>query len=464
MNPLSIAALPFAPPSPWQGRRVFAHYFQTFPLSIDNKASAVDYYNVQFLTPTGESGKHVAYGGFLRQRPLAVPTLAAPGDFKGRNMFWEVSMAIARGITGFCYDVLSVADGLTGNLPRMLAAAAAVDGRFKIVPMLDMVSLGAGATPGVCASVVVACAQSPASYRLADGRLVFSAYNAQLQPLVWWQSLIGLLNSQGINVAFLPVLPSSGQTPGSLLPATWACGGWGTATPGPSAALTAAPAHAAGIQYMLPVGAQQCRPKANAFWEASNTLAFRNAWQAAIATGADLIQCVTWSDFSESSQVSPCTDATLNPSIGTGFYDLTAYYASWFAYSAPPTITQDVLYWCHRRMPVGAAHSGQVNGMTAVLAGGGPGEDNIEVLAFLTAPGVVKINGAQMNCAAGVTSVKTPLVAGVPVFTLQRNGSNVFSSPGPLTIYGAQGQPSGLLDLTYWSGSVTKAGPTAYAW
>lgn len=469
MNPLSIAALPFAPPSPWQGRRVFAHYFQTFPLSVDNKPAAVDYYNVQFLTPGGESGKHVAYGGFLRQRPLAVPPLATPalvggGDYRAANMQREVQMAIARGITGFCYDVLSIADGLTGNLPRMLAAASAVDGRFAVVPMLDMVSLGAAATPGVCASVVVACAQSPASYRLADGRLVFSAYNAQLQPLAWWQSLIGLLNAQGINVAFLPVLPSSGQTPGSLLPATWAVGGWGTATPGPSAALTAAPAHAAGIQYMLPVGAQQCRPKANAFWEASNTLAFRNAWQAAIATGADLIQCVTWSDFSESSQVSPCTDATLYPSMGTGFYDLTAYYASWFAYSAPPTITQDVLYWCHRRMPVGAAHSGQVNGMAAVLAGGGPGEDNIEVLAFLTAPGVVKINGAQMNCGAGVTSVKTPLVAGVPVFALQRNGSNVFSAPGAVQIYGAQGSPTGLLDLTYWSGSVTKAGPTAYAW
>lgn len=444
-------------------RRVFAHYFCTFPLSIDNKPAASDYYNLQFLTTTGENGKHVAYGGYLRQRPLPVPPAAAGVDFKSANMQLEVQMAIARGITGFCFDVLTLADGLTGRLPAMLTAAAAVDGRFKIMPMLDMSSLGSAITATQAASVIGLAATSAATLRHADGRLIFAAYNAQLQTLAWWQTMIALLNIQNISVAFIPILPSSGQTPGPLAPASYGVGGWGTNTPGPSAALTAAPAHGVGVIYMLPVGPQQCRPKASIFWEASNSVSFRNAWTAAIATGADLIQCVTWSDFSESSQVCPYTDATLNPSIGTGFYDLTAYYATWFATGIQPPITQDVLYWFHRRMTASAAHPNQVNGMTPVLAGGPPEEDNIEVVAFLTAPGTVLINATPFACAAGITSVKVPLAAGIPRFTLQRNGSNVFSAAGPLQIYGPAGLPSGLLDMTYWNGSITAAGLTSYA-
>jgi hypothetical protein len=436
MNPLSVAALPFAPPSPFAGKRVFAHYFETFPLSIDNKPAPSDYYTTQFLTPTGENGKHVAYGGFLRQRPLQMPPAASGVDFKAQNMAREVSLAIARGITGFCYDILSLGDGLTGNLPKLLTAAAMVDGRFKIIPMFDMVSLGSAVTPSAVASVMaMPVSVSPAAYRLADGRLVMAAYNAQSQTLAWWQSLISQLNNAGINVAFLPVLPSSGQTPGALLPASWGVGGWGTATPGPSAALTAAPAHAAGVAYMLPVGIQQCRPKDSLFWEAGNSAAFRAAWAAAITTGADCVQCVTWSDYSESSQVAPSTDATLNPSIGTGFYDMTAYYAAWFASGVQPVITQDVLYWIHRRMTAAAPHPGQAQGMSPVLAGGTPEEDHIEVVSFLTQPGTVVINGSAFQCPAGISSSKAALTPGFPKFALQRNGSNVFSATGPVQIY-----------------------------
>ena len=67
MTPFSTSALPFAMPSPWgKSRQVFAHYFGVFPLSIDNKPADSDYYKTQFLTPTGENNKHLAYGGFLR--------------------------------------------------------------------------------------------------------------------------------------------------------------------------------------------------------------------------------------------------------------------------------------------------------------------------------------------------------------------------------------------------------------
>src|SRR5471030_190902 len=47
-------------------KRVFAHYFHPFPVSIDNAAPANDYYNKEYLSPTGESSKFAKQGGFLR--------------------------------------------------------------------------------------------------------------------------------------------------------------------------------------------------------------------------------------------------------------------------------------------------------------------------------------------------------------------------------------------------------------
>jgi hypothetical protein len=85
-------------------KKVFAHYFYMFPLSIDNKPSAQDYYNVQYVSKSGESGKWAPQGGFLRQRPLGVPVNPDP-NWRLLNMESEVRMAIARGITGFTIDV-----------------------------------------------------------------------------------------------------------------------------------------------------------------------------------------------------------------------------------------------------------------------------------------------------------------------------------------------------------------------
>ncbi|MDP9416414.1 MAG: hypothetical protein M3P48_00915, partial [Actinomycetota bacterium] len=54
-------------------RLVFAHYMPSLPISLDNQDPSTDYYARNFLTPTGEGGKHVAYGGYLRDRPMPRP-------------------------------------------------------------------------------------------------------------------------------------------------------------------------------------------------------------------------------------------------------------------------------------------------------------------------------------------------------------------------------------------------------
>jgi hypothetical protein len=171
------------------------------------------------------------------------------------------------------------------------------------------------------------------------------------------------------------------------------------------------------------------------------------------------VQLVTWSDFSESSQIEPYTDATLRTDIGTGFYNLNAYYAAWFLSGKQPPITHDVLYYFYRREPTGAASPAQSKPNKIVNSSP---EDNIELVAFLTAPGELKITIAGrtevQNAPAGITSFKVHTAPGTPIFSLSRGGSEVFSFSGPIQIFGPGGLPSGVIDMTYWGGSASRRG------
>jgi hypothetical protein len=440
-------------------KRVFAHYFYPFPLSIDDKPSATDYYNTEYLTPTGESDKHLDAGGFLRARPLPVP-VDSSATWPLDNMEKEVQMAIAAGITGFTVDVLGANQWDAGSqVQNLLLAAAAVDSRFKVVVMPDLSALGT--SQPVVQETIASVASSPAAYHLPDGRLVATSFNASLGSLSFWSSILGDLSDAGVDVAFVPTFLGDGFDT-TYAPVCYGYGSWGTATPGAEAGEEGKPAgaHDGGQIYMMPELTQQYRPYAFSFWEAYNSLAFRDGWGSAIDGGTDWVQVVTWSDFSESGEIEPYTDATLAPDIGTGFYDLNAYYASWFLLGQPPTIDHDVLYYFYRREPVAAAAPAQSPPTTAVLAGGTPGVDQIELLAFLVAPGTLSINGQVFTQAApaGLTSFTTPLQPGTPQFALLRDGGPVITFDGGIQIYGDAGLPAGTLDLTYWSGSASSAG------
>ena len=63
-------------------KKVFAHYFSQFPISIDDRDPANDYYQKGYLHPDGENGKHRAYGHFINQRPIPAFPAASP---TGRN-------------------------------------------------------------------------------------------------------------------------------------------------------------------------------------------------------------------------------------------------------------------------------------------------------------------------------------------------------------------------------------------
>jgi hypothetical protein len=442
-------------------KKVFAHYFYPFPVSIDNAASANDYYNGEYLNSHGESGKWLRQGGFLRQRPLGVNP-SANTRWQQLNMESEVRRAIARGITGFTIDIMSVSEATDNNraLHLMLAAAHTVDPRFKILVMPDISVLKSDLDSVV--KIIAAVADSPAAYRLSDGRLVVSAFDAGLNLPSWWETVIGRLNIQGIKIAFVPTFLGWTHDADAFAAFSYGYGDWGTATAASGRAMVGDPKivhDTYGKIFMMPVDPQQYRPKDFLFWEAGNSAAFRNAWMSSINGDADWVQLVTWNDFSESSEVAPYTDATLKRDIGTGYYDLTGFYATWFLTGTQPVITHDVLYYFYRRETTNTA--GPAQGQKAYIATG-VAEDDIELLALLPSAGdlTITIGGKSYtkSAAAGVTSFKVPSQPGSPVFMLARNGVEVFSFTGGVQIYGSSGIPSGVLDLTYWSGSAAKSG------
>jgi Glycosyl hydrolase family 71 len=442
-------------------KKVFAHYLASFPLSIDNQAPANDYYNRQYLTKNGESNKWAAQGGYLRARPLGVnPGVTA--KYQQLNLETEIRTAIARGITGFTFDIMTVSEVTNSKSPLnlMLAAAAAVDSRFKIIAMPDITALGNNAAAVM--EIVEAIAKSPAAYHLSDGRLVISAFDASLDSAGWWASVLAQLTAKGIKTAFVPTFLNWTLSAEVFAPFSYGFADWGGAT---SAISNEMEGDSSIVHkefdkiFMMPADPQQFRPKNFQFWEAGNSAAFRSAWQASISGDADWVQMVTWNDFSESSQIEPATDTTLNRTIGTGFYNLTGYYAAWFVTGHEPQITHDVLYWFYRREPTAAKQTAQAKSDHIYS---GTADDQIEVIAFLTSPGTLKVTfGGHTyteNAKAGMVSFKVPTGAGTPNFTLSRNGSEVFSFNGGIQIYGPSGLPSGTQDLTYWSGSASKTG------
>lgn len=441
-------------------RKVFAHYFNRFPLSLDNKESSEDYYATEFLSPKGEHNKWLAQGGFLRSRPLPVP-IGPANRYVVENLKKEVRLALSRGITGFTFDILSMGDITPGSfLPNMLEAASEVDPRFAIVLMPDMASFG----PDVEAVINIAKSlyNNQGLFRLPDKRLVIAPFLAEAVAPEAWESMKTELTKHHIKIAFLPTFLnpkyiSRYRSVGDGF------GTFGTPLPSQGAAIKAGirESHELGKGFMAGISGQGYRPKEYRFWESEGSLAYRNSWLGAIEGGADWVQLTTWNDFSESTQIIPYTDGS--GSVGTGYFNLTGFYAAWFLTGQRPTITHDVLYYFYRRHSTGvpAPKAGEQSRSAHFWQ---PGKDNVELVGFLKEPGILSISvGGKIDrksVGSGVQSFSVPLASGRPRFSLQRSGGTVISFEGTPEIVSEA--PGGYADLTLWSGSASSEG-TCYS-
>jgi Glycosyl hydrolase family 71 len=441
-------------------RKVFAHYFNPLPLSMDNKKADKDYYALQYLSPSGENNKWLPNGGYLRSRPLPVP-IHASWHYVVENLKKEIELALSRGIGGFTYDILSLDDiKPRGPLADMLQAAAEVDPRFKIVLMPDMSALGPDA--GKVLAAVRALYHDEGLLHSPDGRLVVSPFLSESVPASAWEAALLEARKDGYDISFVPsFLSLKSEYAEHYANISDGLGTFGTPLPGEGEKIAAATSltHKAGKIYMAGISPQGYRPKEYVFWESEGSLAYRNSWMGAIAGNADWVQLTTWNDFGESTQVEPYTD--LNGSPGTGYFNLTGYYTAWFLNHSEPTITHDVLYYFYRKEPTNAA-APRAGKRTLPVHFYIPGRNMIEILGFLTAPGTLKVsigaNHYAKDVGAGIQSFAVPLGAGTPRFSLLRGGSTPISFEGTPAIVDERGLPSGYADLTYWSGSASAAG------
>ncbi len=435
---MSSGVLPFDVPAsvtPFgTSKLAFAHYFTPFLIS-DNKPVASDYYTTQWLTPNGESGKHAAYGGFLRDRPIPRAPLAA-SNYQSIDMQTDVKEAIAGGLDGFTMDILSASPS-SYNYTRdfmMLDAAAAANPKFKILIMPDMSALRAVDNAGI-AALIAKLAAKPAAFRLADGRLVVSPFLAEAHPASWWTTTFGILKNQyGISVAFVPCFLNFRSNAVSFAPISYGFSNWGNRSPAGQAndVSDANYAHSLGKIWMAPVSVQDERPNQGIYDEADNTENLRDSWTAAINGNADWVQIPTWNDYSEGAQLAPTVRH------GYTYLDLSTYYDVWWKTGAAPTIVRDALYVTHRTQMYQATPSFPETKLMKLRGGSSPARNDVEVLSMLTAPATVTVNigntSYSYTAPAGTSTKLFPLGYGTVSAQAARAGTTISSVTTPLPV------------------------------
>ncbi len=206
-NNTAAPHLPFAMPSKAKlgdsKKKVFAHFFYPFPVSIDNKPPDNDYYAKGYLAPEGENNKHIKYGGYLRQRPL--PRAPITGErWDLQDMMREVQLASDAGLDGFCIDILGTKDGRCPKLDMLLEATQKVAPTFKIMLMPDM-HAEFKTKPENFISVLEGVRDNPAIFRTDDGRIVVSPWCPAKGTAGWWKDLKDSMASKGVRIYLAPV-------------------------------------------------------------------------------------------------------------------------------------------------------------------------------------------------------------------------------------------------------------------
>lgn len=419
------------PPAPVEsnGKKVFAHYFPPYPISLDNQPGDSDYYARNYLTINGESGKHSAYGGLLRDRPLPRQPLA--GDYQLADLTTEVNQAADAGIDGFTVDILSFAGRNWDITTKLMTAAQQSKRDFVITPNLDMTSSSGKSAVSVIAPKLAELYKSGSAYRLADGSYVLSSFKAEAQSPVWWKSLMETMEkTYGYKISLISVFLDSGPANmAAYAPISYALGDWGIRDADGSIARPnrAAVAHDLGVKWMAGVAIQDARPNQGVYAEANNTENFRTNWSRAISDSADLVQLVTWNDYSESTSIAPSV------AHGTTFLNISHFYSTKFKSKTNPEIANDSVYLTHRIQRANSVPFGQPRVMKPTLGGAKTApRDTIEVLTMLTVAADIKVmvgtKAYTYQAPAGVSSRTFPLDRGIISVLETRDGKTIASA------------------------------------
>lgn len=423
------AALPAATAPAGAERLVFAHYFTPYPLSPDNAPAQEDYYTREYLDPDGEDGRHAAYGGLLRDRPVPVPP-GPDASWELANHMTEIRQAQAAGIDGFTANMLAVEGVYADRVASLVRAADELDTGFRIVLMPDAAVLDPEDGDELVDLVGELLAHD-SLHRLDDGRLVVAPFHPERFGADWWAGWMADVRDElGVEVALVPCFLDYRASIDDFAPISHGVSRWGDRSPAGSAdgLAYARDARERGLRWMQPVSVQDVRPAQGVFDEAGNTEQLRLTVEQAVGSRAEWVQLITWNDYAEGTQIAPSVHH------GTALLDAVAVLLQEYRTGRPPTITRDVLVVSHRVHASDAVPARQPE-LAELREGSSPVRDEVEVLAFLTAPAEVTVRSGgsetRERLPAGVSTTRAPLAPGAVGAVAVRGGAVVASVASP---------------------------------
>lgn len=447
--------LPFSQPSlsalRSSSRLVFAHWHQ-FPLSRDNADPRSDVYHSYVV-----GGRPAGQDKEARLRPLGRPVRTGD-DWKVQDAKADILQAQAIGIDAFLMNFGGDIKNPWGypTYVNYLKAAKALGTGFKIGPNVDCANGTAGLGSGTTiANNILRFLEEGGELKNATqwrqgGRFVFGSFNTFNCSARFWADLKARLKAGGLGDTFFISVALGGSYRADYDSVVDAWSDWGRKDPASAGRVNYAELYAgAGDE---PIVASISHGDARIFmerpsiaYESEGSATLRLNWERAIATGADWAQLVTWNDIGEHAVFYP------NTAEQFAFYDLTAYYISWFKTGRAPTINKDALYYFHRKGPV----------PPDIEIRAGSWKNQVELLAFLTAPGTLEIitssGTTREEVPAGMHTLRAPLPSsGTPRFRLVRANKVVVELTSAFPI-----APSIRRDCIYRAGGSLRAAPGA---
>lgn len=443
---------PALPPLPQRKRLTLSHW-HFFPLSIDNKPQIHDYYTRQFMAENGEGGKHAAYGGFLRDRPIPMNVIPLREWWVAAAKM-DIAFAEAAGVDAFQFNIPTFDPklGYTRKISYLLTAIEQENSAFRIVPNLECASMSSSIPASDVVAGLKPLLEHPGALKMPDGRPMLSCFAYDAWSAARWTEVLRGLETAGVPVYFAPMLldPSKG-TP-DLIRLVDMIGWWAGNYPDgvQDVRRLADMARSVGKAVLYPIWTQDCRAKSGIFAEARNTEVFRSGWEQAISMDPECVDILTWNDYSESSE--------LRPSLGTQylFADLNRYYSDWYRNGHQPTIVRDVLYYCHRRDFTDASR-GVMPGRAMRLKFGRAAANDVEAIAFAAAAGTLELRNdlgtTRQDIQAGIRTLRAPLAPGQQHFRLLRGGKDILAVDSPFEVRNQWVWQ----DLVYRGGSSSRA-------
>lgn len=177
------------------------------------------------------------------------------------------------------------------------------------------------------------------------------------------------------------------------------------------------------------------------YYETQGGIGTEVQWRSIIESQPEWVEIVTWSDFQESSYISPIVNPgqyfsqLLTPprNCHAGYLELTKYFIQWYKQGQPPAIERDGLFYCYRVHPKDAKPTTEDRPVTAFY---GPVEDVLYVTTLLTTPGQVRVtSGGEVSVhdqPAGLAHLKIPFKTGPQRFEVLRDGKAICTVDGPV--------------------------------